>query len=98
MFFSILFLILIFFFEILFWKKGGSYDSSEHNIHVWDFNYGNVEILEGPKETIVDLCWHPVFPVIVSASTEGEKIKIKIKIIIKEKEKENKLKKNKIKM
>eukprot|EP01091_Cochliopodium_minus_P002173 TRINITY_DN1205_c0_g1_i3.p1 TRINITY_DN1205_c0_g1~~TRINITY_DN1205_c0_g1_i3.p1 ORF type:complete len:359 (+),score=113.93 TRINITY_DN1205_c0_g1_i3:252-1328(+) len=50
---------------------GGSYDSSEHKIHVWDFNYGTVEILEGPKETIVDLTWHPVFPVIVSASTEG---------------------------
>ena len=50
---------------------GGPYEISEHRIHVWDALTGRLEMLEGPKETIVDVVWHPTLPVIASCSDEG---------------------------
>ncbi|KAG2186066.1 hypothetical protein INT43_002504 [Umbelopsis isabellina] len=51
---------------------GGSAHKAEHNIYIWDKNMGNlVKILEGPKEPLDDLTWHPIRPVIASVSTYG---------------------------
>ncbi|KAG1585374.1 hypothetical protein G6F47_002995 [Rhizopus delemar] len=51
---------------------GGSGHKAEHNIYIWDKNIGNlVKILEGPKEPLDDLAWHPVKPVIGSVSSFG---------------------------
>ncbi|KAI8347654.1 WD domain-containing protein [Blakeslea trispora] len=51
---------------------GGSGHRAEHNIYIWDKNMGNlVKILEGPKEPLDDIAWHPVRPVIGSVSSFG---------------------------
>ncbi|KAI7862490.1 Set1 complex component swd1 [Spinellus fusiger] len=51
---------------------GGSGHKAEHNIYIWDKNMGNlVKILEGPKEPLDDLAWHPVRPIIGSVSSYG---------------------------
>lgn len=51
---------------------GGSGHKAEHNIYIWDKNIGNlVKILEGPKEPLDDLTWHPSKPVIGSVSSFG---------------------------
>ncbi|KAI8879674.1 Set1 complex component swd1 [Backusella circina FSU 941] len=51
---------------------GGSGHKAEHNIYIWDKKMGNlVKILEGPKEPLDDLCWHPVRPIIGSVSSFG---------------------------
>ncbi|KAI7859556.1 Set1 complex component swd1 [Circinella umbellata] len=51
---------------------GGSGHKAEHNIYIWDKNIGNlVKILEGPKEPLDDLSWHPIRPVIASVSSYG---------------------------
>ncbi|KAF7730248.1 hypothetical protein EC973_002491 [Apophysomyces ossiformis] len=51
---------------------GGSGHKAEHNIYIWDKKLGNlVKILEGPKEPLDDLAWHPVRPVIGSVSSYG---------------------------
>ncbi|KAI8646203.1 quinon protein alcohol dehydrogenase-like superfamily [Parasitella parasitica] len=51
---------------------GGSGHKAEHNIYIWDKNMGNlVKILEGPKEPLDDLAWHPVRPIIASVSSFG---------------------------
>lgn len=31
-----------------------------------------LKILEGPKEGVMDLAWHPLRPIIASASTSGK--------------------------
>ncbi|KAI8371652.1 WD40-repeat-containing domain protein [Radiomyces spectabilis] len=50
----------------------GSAHKAEHNIYIWDKNIGNlVKILEGPKEPLDDLAWHPVRPIIASVSSYG---------------------------
>ncbi|KAL0096051.1 retinoblastoma-binding protein-like protein 5 [Phycomyces blakesleeanus] len=50
----------------------GSGHKAEHNIYIWDKNMGNlVKILEGPKEPLDDLAWHPVRPIIGSVSSYG---------------------------
>jgi COMPASS component SWD1 len=51
---------------------GGSAQKAEHNIYIWNRDNGRlVKILEGPKEGIMDLLWHPVRPIIASCSTSG---------------------------
>jgi len=50
----------------------GSAQKAEHNIYVWSRAYGQLKvILEGPKEGILFLNWHPTRPVIASCSTSG---------------------------
>jgi len=51
---------------------GGSAEKTDHNIYVWNRAFGGlVKILEGPKEGIIDLMWHPLRPIIVSISAYG---------------------------
>ncbi|KAI8977098.1 WD40-repeat-containing domain protein [Mycotypha africana] len=51
---------------------GGSGHRAEHNIYIWDKDMGNlVKILEGPKEPLDDLAWHPHRPIIASVSSFG---------------------------
>jgi len=45
---------------------------SNHSIYIWGTKQGNlIKHLEGPKEGIMDLQWHPTRPTIVSVSTSG---------------------------
>lgn len=53
------------------WVVGGSANKGEHKIYIWDRAGHLVKILEGPKEAIVDLAWHPVHPIVVSVSLSG---------------------------
>ncbi|XP_021889830.1 protein RBL isoform X2 [Carica papaya] len=53
------------------WVIGGSASKGEHKIYIWDRAGHLVKILEGPKEAIIDLAWHPVHPIIVSVSLTG---------------------------
>ncbi|KAF9434531.1 hypothetical protein BGZ76_007859 [Entomortierella beljakovae] len=51
---------------------GGSAHQAEHNIYIWDRIGGNlVKILEGPKEPLEDLAWHPIRPIVASVSSYG---------------------------
>eukprot|EP01111_Echinosteliopsis_oligospora_P014574 TRINITY_DN5513_c0_g1_i1.p1 TRINITY_DN5513_c0_g1~~TRINITY_DN5513_c0_g1_i1.p1 ORF type:complete len:406 (+),score=79.03 TRINITY_DN5513_c0_g1_i1:58-1275(+) len=50
---------------------GGSAQKSSHNIYIWSQAGGIVKNLEGPKEGIMDLEWHPMRPIIASCSTRG---------------------------
>ncbi|KAI9199165.1 hypothetical protein LWI28_028513 [Acer negundo] len=53
------------------WVIGGSASKGEHKIYIWDRAGHLVKILEGPKEALIDLAWHPVHPIIVSVSLVG---------------------------
>lgn len=53
------------------WVVGGSANKGEHKIYIWDRAGRLVKILEGPKEALIDLAWHPVRPIIVSVSLTG---------------------------
>ncbi|CAN8258599.1 unnamed protein product [Cochlearia groenlandica] len=53
------------------WVVGGSACKGEHKIYIWDRAGHLVKILEGPKEALIDLAWHPVHPLIVSVSLTG---------------------------
>ena len=53
------------------WVIGGSASKGEHKIYIWDRAGHLVKILEGPKEALIDLAWHPVHPIIVSVSLTG---------------------------
>lgn len=53
------------------WVIAGSASKGEHKIYIWDRDGHLVKILEGPKEAMNDLAWHPVHPVIVSVSLTG---------------------------
>ncbi|KAG9302313.1 hypothetical protein G9A89_008804 [Geosiphon pyriformis] len=51
---------------------GGSAHKMGHYIYIWDKNVGNlVKMLEGPKEQLNDLVWHPVRSIIASAAARG---------------------------
>eukprot|EP00051_Salpingoeca_urceolata_P010898 m.133877 g.133877 ORF g.133877 m.133877 type:complete len:529 (-) comp16899_c0_seq1:13-1599(-) len=59
-------------------SRGGEYiiagaaQQAQHHIYIWDRASGNlVKILEGPKEGLVDVAWHPLRPCIASISTFG---------------------------
>lgn len=53
------------------WVVGGSASKGEHKIYIWDRAGHLVKILEGPKEALIDLAWHPVHPIVVSVSLTG---------------------------
>ncbi|PIA54168.1 hypothetical protein AQUCO_00900611v1 [Aquilegia coerulea] len=53
------------------WVVGASGSKGEHKIYIWDRAGHLVKILEGPKEALMDLAWHPVNPVMVSVSFSG---------------------------
>lgn len=53
------------------WVIGGSASKGEHKIYIWDRAGHLVKILEGPKEALIDLAWHPVRPIVVSVSLTG---------------------------
>lgn len=51
---------------------GGSAQKHEHKIYMWDRHNGQLfKFLEGPKEGIMDLLWHPKRPILVSISNNG---------------------------
>ncbi|CAM6103030.1 unnamed protein product [Calypogeia fissa] len=51
---------------------GASANKGEHKIHIWNRNFGQLaRILEGPKEGLSDLAWHPTRPVVASVSMSG---------------------------
>ncbi|KAG9015956.1 chromatin binding protein [Tulasnella sp. 427] len=50
----------------------GSANVASHGLYVWDRTTGDLEkILEGPKEPLTDLHWHPVKPHIASLAQSG---------------------------
>lgn len=50
----------------------GAANDTEHRLHLWDCDKGSlIRTLDGPKEGILDLVWHPSRPVIASVSTFG---------------------------
>jgi COMPASS component SWD1 len=50
----------------------GSAQKSQHNIYIWNRESGQlIKTLEGPKEAIIDLVWHPNRPIIVSIAQTG---------------------------
>ncbi|XP_021720276.1 protein RBL-like [Chenopodium quinoa] len=53
------------------WVIGGSASKGEHKIYIWDRAGHLVKFLEGPKEALIDLAWHPVHPIVVSVSFSG---------------------------
>lgn len=53
------------------WIVGASASKGEHKIYIWDRAGFLVKILEGPKEALIDLAWHPVRPLVVSVSIAG---------------------------
>lgn len=53
------------------WVVGGSASKGEHKIYIWGRVGRLVKILEGPKEALIDLAWHPVHPIVVSVSLTG---------------------------
>ncbi|XP_051124652.1 protein RBL isoform X2 [Andrographis paniculata] len=53
------------------WVVGGSASKGEHKIYIWDKAGHLVKILEGPKEALMDLAWHPVRPIVLSVSLTG---------------------------
>ncbi|CAI5496826.1 unnamed protein product [Closterium sp. Naga37s-1] len=51
---------------------GGVAARGEHKIHIWNRAFGQlVRILEGPKEALADLVWHPTRKVMASLSGGG---------------------------
>ncbi|RZC57831.1 hypothetical protein C5167_005149 [Papaver somniferum] len=53
------------------WVVGASGNKGEHKIYIWDRAGHLVKILEGPKEALTDLAWHPVNSIVVSVSISG---------------------------
>lgn len=53
------------------WMVGASASRGEHKIYIWDRAGPLVKILEGPKEALTDLAWHPVRPLVLSVSISG---------------------------
>ncbi|XP_020261604.1 protein RBL isoform X1 [Asparagus officinalis] len=53
------------------WVVSASASKGEHKIYIWDRSGYLVKILEGPKEALIDLLWHPVKPLVVSVSVAG---------------------------
>eukprot|EP00249_Psilotum_nudum_P023337 c28833_g1_i6 orf=3-1592(-) len=51
---------------------GASAGKGEHKIHIWNRKFGQLaRILEGPKEGLADLAWHPTRPIVASVSMSG---------------------------
>jgi len=51
---------------------GGSAAKASHNIYIWNRTYGQLlKMLDGPKEALFDLQWHPTRPLIASCAAQG---------------------------
>lgn len=51
---------------------GASALKGEHKIHIWNREFGQLaRILEGPKEALSDLAWHPSRPIVASVTMSG---------------------------
>ncbi|GAA96670.1 uncharacterized protein L969DRAFT_97026 [Mixia osmundae IAM 14324] len=51
---------------------GGADSSSSHNVYIWDVATGTLtKILEGPKDPLEAIDWHPLKPIVISASSLG---------------------------
>ncbi|GLJ50859.1 hypothetical protein SUGI_1083410 [Cryptomeria japonica] len=53
------------------WIVGAPAIKGEHKIFIWSRQGKLVKILEGPKDSLTDLSWHPVRPLMVSVSLSG---------------------------
>ncbi|KAK7342959.1 hypothetical protein VNO80_25918 [Phaseolus coccineus] len=53
------------------WVVAGSASKGGHKIYIWD-KARLVKILEGPKESIADLAWHPARPIVASVCSTGK--------------------------
>ncbi|KAG6473876.1 protein RBL-like [Zingiber officinale] len=53
------------------WVIGASASKGEHKLYIWDRAGHLVKILEGPKEALIGLAWHPLRPLVVSVSVAG---------------------------
>lgn len=53
------------------WIVGASANKGEHRLHIWSRAGRLIKILEGPKEALIDLAWHPFDPSIASVSVAG---------------------------
>jgi COMPASS component SWD1 len=50
----------------------GSAEEAKHNMYIWNPLDGQLlKILEGPKEGLLDLVWHPLRPLIASGERNG---------------------------
>ncbi|PWN48279.1 WD40 repeat-like protein [Violaceomyces palustris] len=51
---------------------GGAANKAAHNVYIWDRASSSlVKILEGPREPLIDVDWHPTRPMLASVSTSG---------------------------
>lgn len=66
---------MFFFFFSFFFRYSHPFPLSfkaEHHIYIWDREHGNlVKSIEGPKEGILDLQWHPLQPIICSCAASS---------------------------
>ncbi|CAN6202902.1 unnamed protein product [Urochloa humidicola] len=53
------------------WIVGASANKGEHRLQIWDQAGPLVKILDGPKEAVIDLAWHPAEPTIATVSVTG---------------------------
>jgi hypothetical protein len=52
---------------------GALADPREHKLYVWDLSNGAlVKVIDGPKEDVIAMRWHPYQPVLVSVSVSGK--------------------------
>ncbi|KAL1916533.1 uncharacterized protein VTP21DRAFT_5724 [Calcarisporiella thermophila] len=52
---------------------GGSAHKAEHSIYIWDRGTGILtKILQGPKDPLEDVAWHPSMPVVASVTNYGD--------------------------
>jgi len=52
---------------------GATAEKGEHSIHIWNRDNGQLILrLEGPKESIWDLAWHPTRAIIASVAQSGK--------------------------
>lgn len=51
---------------------GGAAHKVAHNIYIWDRGAGVLDkILQGPRDSLVDVDWHPTRPMLASVSNTG---------------------------
>lgn len=53
------------------WVIGAPASKGEHKICIWNKCGQLVKILEGPKEALMDLSWHPIRPLVCSVAFSG---------------------------
>ena len=51
---------------------GGAAHKVAHNIYIWDRGAGVLDkVLQGPRDSLIDVDWHPTRPMLVSVSNTG---------------------------